>query len=102
MVGLGQIMYLKEYYLLLCWCDMEYMLMPDGTVVVYTLRLDSAWDVFAELQERGGSAYYWQTSDTVERWYRIDTYTHAAESDGILAFSVTKPPEVILLAVMLE
>ena len=81
---------------------MEYMLMPDGTVVVYTLRLDSAWDVFAELQERGGSAYYWQASDTVERWYRIDTYTHGVNSDRTLVFSVTKPPEVILLAMMLE
>lgn len=82
---------------------MEYMLMPDGTVVVYTLRLDSAWDVFAELQERGGSAYYWQANDAIERWYRIDTFTHSvSDNHGQLVFEMGNPPEVILLAVMLE
>lgn len=84
---------------------MEYMLMRDGTVVVYTLRLPTAWDVFEELQRCGGAAYYWLAYEDDGRavWYRIDTFTHSvSDNHGQLVFEVGDPPDMVKLATMLE
>ena len=81
---------------------MEYMLMPDGTVRTYDC-IALATKVVDELIAQGGLAYYWCSVGDTKPWNRIDLYTHTVINyNGPIHHTDPNPPEVILLAQMLE
>jgi len=75
---------------------MEYMLLHDGTVKVFSPLL-TLEEVLDALVNYGGTAYYWEITDS---GWRCATKETRLVTDSRI--SISEVPEIVLLAQMLE